>query len=69
MISLDMDLHEAGSDFLVEQAIEIDRQHVLLTGNARRDVVVDGVGHSIDVDQAAAGRGSSRACHSRTPGL
>src|SRR6187397_1688430 len=56
-LAVDVDLHEAGGgDFLIEQAIEIDQLRVLLTGNARRDVVVDKVGHSIDVDEAVAGR-------------
>src|SRR5262249_14717071 len=56
-VTVNMDLHEAGSgDFLVEQAIKIDQQHIFLAGNTRRDVVVDEVRHSVDVDKTVASR-------------
>ena len=56
-VAVDVDLHQArGCDLLVEQAVEIDQEVVLGAGNARRDVVIDEVGHPVFVYQAVAGR-------------
>src|SRR3974390_3179749 len=55
-VAVDVDLHQArGCDLLIEQAIEIDQEVVLGAGNARRDVVIDKVGHPVFVYQAVAG--------------
>ena len=55
-VAVDIDLDQARrGDLLVEQPVEIDQQ-VLGAGNARRDVVVDQVGHAVGIDQPVAGR-------------
>ena len=55
-LALDVDLDQARrGDLLVEHAVEIDEQMIVAAGNARRDVVVDEVGHPVLVDQAIAG--------------
>jgi len=55
-LALDVDLHQARCrDLLVEHAVKVDQQMVLAAGDARGDVVVDEVGHSVFVDQAVAG--------------
>ena len=53
-VALDVDFDEARCrDFLVEKAVKIDQQ-MLGAGNARRDMVVDKVGHAVGIDQPIA---------------
>jgi hypothetical protein len=55
-LALDVDLHQARRrDLLVEHAVEVDEQVILAAGDARRDVVVDEVGHPVFVHEAIAG--------------
>src|SRR4051812_25483513 len=54
-LALDVDLDQARrGDLLIKETIEIDQQ-VFGAGNARRDVVVDQVGHLVLIDQPVAG--------------
>src|SRR5262245_2417816 len=55
-LAVDVDLYQAGSgDFLVEEAVEIEQKHIFLARNARGDVVIDEIGHVVDIDEAITG--------------
>jgi hypothetical protein len=56
-VALKVDLDQIRRrDFLVEQAVEIDQQMLVITGDPCGDVVVDQVGHAEAVGQAITGR-------------
>ena len=61
-VALYVDLDQArGGDLLVDHAVEVDEEMILRARDARRDVIVDQVGHAVLVDQAIAG-GEIDAC-------
>src|SRR5262249_36171569 len=55
-LAVDMDFDQArGGDLLVEKAVKIEQHGVVFAGNTGGDVVIDEVGHAVDIDQAIAG--------------
>ena len=55
-VTFKIDLDQARSgDFLVEQAIQVDQQVFVIAGDTRGDVVVNQVGHAVDVGQPVTG--------------
>ena len=55
-VAVVVDLEQARrGDLLVEQAVGVDQEGIVLARHPHRDVVGDQVGHAVEVDQPVAG--------------